>query len=129
MIFISSANSIEIAVLHSKDSSSWEQWLLGDASRAELPLNTSRQETFPLGLAFDFTSEESIPWGESSLPSMPRLLLLSDEGVLCIFNVVNLTPNAPELCVPAKEQLPDFPLTKAVASPASSAGPSVAPPV
>lgn len=111
LIFVSSANSIEVAVLYSKDNSTWEQWLLGDASRAELPLSSDKQETFPLGLAFDFTSEEALPWGEATLPPMPRLLLLSDEGVLCVFNVVNLSANAPQLCGPPKEHISDAAFT------------------
>lgn len=67
-------------------------------------------------MTFDFTSEDAIPWGESILPPMPRLLLLSDEGILCIFNVINLNTSAPQLCGPAKEHLPDAIFTSNPAS-------------
>lgn len=107
LIFIGSANGIEVAVLNFKNGATWEQWLLGDASRAELPLNAARQETFPLGMAYDITAVDNIPWGEGALPPMPRLLLLSDEGVLSIFNIVNTAANATRLCGPPKEHLND----------------------
>lgn len=107
LMVVSSSNSMEVAVLHGNVDSTWEQWLLGDASRAELPLNSNHQETFPIGLALEYTAMENIPWGENFIPPMPRLLLLSHEGVLCVFNVVNLTPNMPQLCVRPKEAFDD----------------------
>lgn len=107
LMIVSSANSMEVAVLHAReDNSTWEQWLLADSSRAELPLNSNHQETFPIGLALDYSASENIPWGENFIPPMPRLLLLSHEGILCVFNIVNLG-NVPQLCSAPKEAFDD----------------------
>lgn len=108
LLIVSSSNSMEVAVLHTKeDNATWEQWLLGDASRAELPLNANHQETFPIGLALDYSATENIPWGDNFIPPMPRLLLLSHEGMLCVFNLINLLPNVPEVCGRAIEAFDD----------------------
>ena len=42
----------------------WERWSLDDSGRAELPLTESYDETFPIGMAIDFTSQRDIPLGE-----------------------------------------------------------------
>lgn len=40
----------------------WQQWNQIDAARAELPLH-AKNETFPLGFAFDTGIVHQLPWG------------------------------------------------------------------
>ncbi|GLH03101.1 Uncharacterized protein GBIM_09017 [Gryllus bimaculatus] len=108
VLVVGSANSMEVGVLGlTADQLTWEQWLQEDASRAELPLTASKEETFPLGIGLDTSTQKQLPWGENQfLPPMPVLTLLSHRGVLCLFYVINTLPNAPVVCTPP-EKLPE----------------------
>lgn len=75
-------------------------------------------DTLPVGIAVDLTSNENIPWGEGSLPPMPRLLLYSNEGLLCVFNIINLVATAPQICNPPTKEAQDSLFTSAAISPA-----------
>lgn len=94
-----SANSTELGVL-SSTGETWTQLYLSDTARAELPLSADSQETLPLGLALDISSTKPLPWCEGTIPPAPVLLILSHNGVLCLFNVVNLKAGIPSICTP-----------------------------
>lgn len=42
----------------------WCQWVQEDASRADLPLTKSHQETFPVGIAIDTSAQYCLPYGK-----------------------------------------------------------------
>lgn len=100
VIMVASGNSMEVGVL-GFENDSWVQWIQEDAARADLPLSSSKQETYVVGMAFDTSVQYNLPYGESQiLPPMPLLILLSHEGLLCFFFAVNILPSSAVICSP-----------------------------
>ena len=96
-----SANSMEVAVVGAEnpDQTSWAHWTQEDDGRAELPLEGS-SERFPVGAALCLNASKRLPAGEGTdqlLPAFPMLMLLSDDGLLVPFYVVNKMQNAAEV--------------------------------
>lgn len=80
----------------------WCQWSTTDESRAELPLSADKQETFPAGLALETGCKHQVVVGEETIPVMPMLHIVSTYGLLVSFNILNLTPNVPNICSPPR---------------------------
>ncbi|XP_047529532.1 nuclear pore complex protein Nup214 isoform X1 [Vanessa atalanta] len=114
MIISSSSNSMEIATLSTTDGSNWIQWCQTDEARPELPLTDKRQENYPVGICIDTAAVHQLPWGENeTLPPMPLLHVVSQTGLLSIFNIVNLNKSAPQICTPTQPiALPAAALTR-----------------
>lgn len=108
ILIISSANSTEVSVLSLLDDKiSWEQWLQEDSTRLDLPIDKNRSETYPVGVTLAYCSQLKIKWGENKfLEPMPTLSIVSNDGLVLLFHVINITPNAGQLCTPATP-LPD----------------------
>uniref|UniRef100_A0A8C4R7R2 Nucleoporin Nup159/Nup146 N-terminal domain-containing protein n=1 Tax=Eptatretus burgeri TaxID=7764 RepID=A0A8C4R7R2_EPTBU len=72
----------------------WELWNLEDACRAELPLSENGEDTFPMGIAVDNTSQIPIPVG--------KILMLTAVGSKkkLIFQLLTQNVNAPIISLP-----------------------------
>uniref|UniRef100_A0A8C7XMW7 Nuclear pore complex protein Nup214 n=1 Tax=Oryzias sinensis TaxID=183150 RepID=A0A8C7XMW7_9TELE len=108
LVFAASAASIEVSVIARQDDKMWELWTLEDAGRAELRVTESNEDTLPLGLAIDYTSQQEIYiTDEKTLPPAPTLMMLSTEGLLCSFALVNQNPGAKQLVSPPTMLTPE----------------------
>ncbi|XP_023241525.1 nuclear pore complex protein 14-like isoform X2 [Centruroides sculpturatus] len=101
ILICTSSNSIETGVLGLKNDNKpiWEQWILEETLRADLPL-IKNQETYPMGMSVINCSQKPIVINEKeSFPPMPILFLLSTKGYLCPFHIVN-TSDVPSVISP-----------------------------
>ncbi|XP_065089839.1 nuclear pore complex protein Nup214 [Ochlerotatus camptorhynchus] len=105
LLLMASANSMEVGILGTTETGeapTWLQWTTTDEARAELPLSLDKQETLPIGLALETGCTHQVTIAEQIYPVMPMIHLLSTYGMLVSFNVLNLMPNAPNICCPPR---------------------------
>uniref|UniRef100_A0A915KPH7 Nuclear pore complex protein Nup214 n=1 Tax=Romanomermis culicivorax TaxID=13658 RepID=A0A915KPH7_ROMCU len=76
----------------------WELWTMDDEERAELPLDSRGNETFPIGVALDLVATEK--------DQLPLLLVLSNDGLLCPFQINYKGPHSKEpVCKPREKNV------------------------
>ena len=83
------ANEVVVLANHGNATNpmEWFSAILDETSRAELPLY-GVEESYPMGLAIDTSSQSVIPSDTSPTPPHPILLLLTTKGVLCPFHMI-----------------------------------------
>lgn len=103
LLIVVSANGVEVGIMRSTeagDTPAWQQLTLLDEARIEMPLSEDKDETFPLGFAFDTSTTHQLTINEKKLQTMPMVHVLSSDGELLSFNFLNVLPTAVSVCSP-----------------------------
>ncbi|KAG1078702.1 hypothetical protein G6F42_024128 [Rhizopus arrhizus] len=95
LIILANAATSEISVVGHDEHDVWATWQLPENGLANLPLSpTTSMDTFPVGLALDFTADEKLPAFDPSekdvgVEPMPVFYYLNDEGEIGSFHCYN----------------------------------------
>lgn len=102
LILCSSSRSCEVAVI-GKRGSEWKLWNLEDFGRIEMPVNSAHEESYPVGVCIDLSSQLSVKLNESDsverLPC-PIVMVLSSHGLLLPFNALSTNESHPSINKP-----------------------------
>jgi hypothetical protein len=85
--------STDIGVIGCSESGNFENWTLMEPHNATLPLDEEQSDSWPIGLALDLCSEETLPPptpDDDPIPPCPILWVYNNVGWLIGYHVVNL---------------------------------------
>ncbi|XP_047134764.1 nuclear pore complex protein Nup214 isoform X1 [Hydra vulgaris] len=67
----------------------WCRWILQDFGRAEVPLSDKNEDAFAVGVGISLNSKLTIQQDDKEIPASPVFFMLSTDGVLCAYQMVN----------------------------------------
>ncbi|KAI8832183.1 hypothetical protein BC829DRAFT_93681 [Chytridium lagenaria] len=79
----------EFVIYGKTDDKEWAEWVLPDERRITLPLNSTDEDTLPLGLALDFTNTERVPQSpkdSGDFPPSPIVFVLNTDGCILAYH-------------------------------------------
>uniref|UniRef100_F1KR81 Nuclear pore complex protein Nup214 n=1 Tax=Ascaris suum TaxID=6253 RepID=F1KR81_ASCSU len=92
IVLCASSRSTEVALL-GKVENVWKCWQLDDVSRIETPLGIGGEESFPLGVCIDTSSQIAVKLSDDEgmqVPPCPLVMLISSDGVLLSYSAISL---------------------------------------
>ncbi|KAG2230634.1 hypothetical protein INT48_005902 [Thamnidium elegans] len=95
-VIIANAATSELSVVGQDENGEWATWALPEDGVLNLPLSDeTSMDTFPLGIAIDFTVDERLPSldaseGDIGLSPMPVFYILNDEGHIGAYHCYNI---------------------------------------
>lgn len=95
-VIIANAATSELSVVGQDENGEWATWALPEDGVANLPLSDkTSMDTFPLGLAIDFTADEKLPpldasEGDIGVSPMPVFYIINDEGHIGAYHCYNI---------------------------------------
>jgi hypothetical protein len=69
----------------------WVNWSMPEGGHAVLPMDENDDDTWPVGLALDFSQTKKLPGlnpDSDQIPPSPRLLILTNSGILLMYNCI-----------------------------------------
>nr|CAB3264510.1 nuclear pore complex protein Nup214-like [Phallusia mammillata] len=105
LFVLASSRASETAVLGKNKQNGWEIWNLDDSCRVQLPMQEESEQS-PLGTAVMYNAKKGIVVDDTrECGPMPVYTMLSTDGKLCLFHIINLQPveDYPNLIVEAKQ--------------------------
>ncbi|KAK3594689.1 hypothetical protein CHS0354_001641 [Potamilus streckersoni] len=102
VLLLASSNAAEIGVIgkHLDDKQKWDHWYFEDSVRAECPVTDDFNDSYPKGLAVDYTSQRAIPIGDNKVhPASPIVIVLTTDGLLIPYHMIYSHPEAPKITV------------------------------
>ncbi|KAG1464404.1 hypothetical protein G6F56_005091 [Rhizopus delemar] len=95
MVIIANAISSDLAVVGQHENGTWKTWTFEDNCIPLLPLSDDGElDTFPVGIAVDFSSSKDLPpfdpsESDTPVPPAPIFLLYTNEGRICAYHIYN----------------------------------------
>lgn len=96
LVIIANAATTEVSVVGQNGQGEWATWTLPENGLAYLPLSSeTSMDTYPLGLALDFTADEKLPSfdsgdDETAVDPMPVFYFINDEGHVGSYHCYNI---------------------------------------
>jgi hypothetical protein len=131
LVIIGNTASAELSVVGQGEDGEWATWQLPETGIVRFPLSeASSEDTYPLGLALDFTADKELPpvdtsEGEKGVKPVPILYYVNDEGHVGAYHCYNVeVARRGESFKDSMATIPSLSSAAANASPAATVSPA-----